>query len=93
MDIHAKIMNIKADTRSVPKRGSRTFVYKMGHRDARHAAAELVIPHEISMDKFDFTITDSEPRILAYKIGGCRPASDQEIELWDCLIELMKIGE
>ena len=42
-DLHAKIMNIKADTRSVTKSGSSAFVYKMGHRDARHAAAELVV--------------------------------------------------
>ena len=46
MDLHAKIMNIKADTRSVPRTGSKAFAYKMGHRDARHAAAELAMSAE-----------------------------------------------
>lgn len=52
IEIHRKIMNIKVDDRqmdqSVAKSalagthiGQMKMAYKLGHRDARHAAAEL----------------------------------------------------
>ena len=34
--------------------------------------------------RFGFTISDSEPRILAWDgDNGCQPATDEEVALWD----------
>lgn len=41
-DLHAAIMNIRCDVPSQYDIDSVRVIYKIGHRDARHAAAELV---------------------------------------------------
>jgi len=38
----------------------------------------------------DFEITDKEPRILRCDDGGCRPATNSEIELWDEIARLQE---
>jgi hypothetical protein len=55
MDLHKAIMNIKITSADVGRavdesinydndlEGRLAFAYKLGHRDARHAAAELVV--------------------------------------------------
>ena len=40
--LHDAIMNLRADTPDVPPRTDWAQGYRLGHRDARHAAAELV---------------------------------------------------
>lgn len=41
-DLHAEIMNLPCGPAYVPLRPNQQLAYKIGHRDARHAAAELV---------------------------------------------------
>ena len=44
MDYHGRIMNIEVDVASMAAAGkprSLRFAFKAGHRDARHAAAEI----------------------------------------------------
>lgn len=46
-DLHGDIMNIPCDTTRSPAGGvNAELAYKYGHRDARHAAAELASAHE-----------------------------------------------
>ena len=46
MDYHGRIMNIEVDAASMAAAGkprSLRFAFKAGHRDARHAAAEVAL--------------------------------------------------
>jgi hypothetical protein len=41
--LHNEIMNIRCDESNISIHASVSLAYKEGHRDARHAAAELAI--------------------------------------------------
>ncbi|MBV60945.1 MAG: hypothetical protein CMH65_06550 [Nevskiales bacterium] len=43
MDLHGKIMNIPANVPKDYDQGDYRLAYQTGHRDARHAAAELAM--------------------------------------------------
>src|SRR4051812_12292329 len=55
-ELHARIMNLRADSKQLEfaeqESTSRGLAYKLGHRDARHAAAELAlrVPQPVSPD-------------------------------------------
>ena len=44
MSLHDKIMNIPTDVEDLSQMGR--MLYKTGHRDARHAAAEMAIKYD-----------------------------------------------
>lgn len=46
MSLHNEIMNIQALVPAEAHEEGKTHAYKVGHRDARHAAAELSLKYE-----------------------------------------------
>jgi len=55
MDLHAEIMNIPAKEFEVSPKyyGEYQTVYKLGHRDARHAAAELALKAQARIEELE----------------------------------------
>ena len=51
MNLHGKIMNIPVDQKSLPESGEERLIYKIGHRDARHEAAEIAIKTDRLMEE------------------------------------------
>lgn len=54
MSLHNEIMNIQSDTNEVLTQYGRDHShtsYKIGHRDARHAAAELSLKYEALIER------------------------------------------
>ena len=56
MDLHGQIMN--SPTSGEPAGGS--MAYKLGHRDARHAAAELVMKADACIDALRAIVRSAE---------------------------------
>jgi len=64
MNLHDEIMRIPCDPKRSPCRGvSAELAYKSGHRDARHAAAELAAAAE-QPDTARTILTDEDMRRL-----------------------------
>lgn len=55
MNLHNEIMNIPAvKFEATPKQyGEYDLVYKLGHRDARHAAAEMALKYDNLIDDLE----------------------------------------
>ena len=54
MDLHSEIMNIQAlVTTEALEGGSKVRAYKIGHRDARHAAAELALKADARIEELE----------------------------------------
>lgn len=51
MNLHSEIMNIPCDVSKV--NSDRQLVFKLGHRDARHAAAELSLKAEARIEELE----------------------------------------
>jgi hypothetical protein len=64
-DLHAKIMNIPAVQPSHCKERGERIVYKIGHRDARHAAAELASMAEVEWRDQLAALTADRDRLAA----------------------------
>lgn len=52
MNLHAEIMNIPSDRCMDFKDANHAVTYKIGHKDARHAAAELALKQDVVIDDF-----------------------------------------
>jgi len=81
MSLHDEIMRIPCDPKRSPCRGvSAELAYKSGHRDARHAAAELAAASEQPAAQEPITEHD------AYQIGakGAEPTECERLlfEAW-----------
>lgn len=50
--LHDQIMNIQCDVTSM-KDETRSFIYKAGFKEARHAAAELAISSDARIEELD----------------------------------------
>lgn len=57
MSLHGDIMNIQIGgvgvsiaTEALTESGEVTLAYKLGHRDARHAAADMAIKHDSAIE-------------------------------------------
>ncbi len=63
MDLHAEIMNIQTDrVRMIDQLNlvsDYNTAYKVGHRDARHAAAELALKAQTRIEGFEFLLEQS----------------------------------
>ena len=51
MSLHNDIMNIECDKNHMQEYPELRLHYKQGHRDARHAAAELVLKADVEIAK------------------------------------------
>jgi hypothetical protein len=74
-DLHGKIMNIQADhAASTADYKSKREAYIFGHRDARHAAAELAVTHAgAAAEPVDWLAANNSPlhRQLCMKPDAC----------------------
>lgn len=75
MELHNKMMNIPCTVPADVEKFDAALAYKLGHRDARHAAAELVIRDEIAT----LTAEGCESCIGTYFLLGeiCRSCGHQ----------------
>jgi len=53
MDLHSEIMNIP----TIVGTYNDEFCYKLGHRDARHAAAELALKADARIDELESVLS------------------------------------
>lgn len=68
MNLHNEIMNIPAkEFKATPKHyGDYQMVYKLGHRDARHAASELSLKAEARIEELEEQLKESEKLAWEY---------------------------
>lgn len=55
MDLHSEIMNIKVDDDHELDHDA-YISYKLGHRDARHAAAELSLKADARIEELEYSL-------------------------------------
>ena len=72
MNLHGRIMNIPAA--GEPAGGS--MAYKLGHRDARHAAAELAILGDACADALRSALLVMQGEALPLKRAAIQQAKD-----------------
>lgn len=58
MNLHNDIMNIPANSEVENYPSELRLAYKVGHRDARHAAAELSLKYERALEMALFSLKD-----------------------------------
>lgn len=75
MDLHSEIMNISVKHETISSEVGNPRDYKLGHRDARHAAAELSL-------KADARIEELEEMLRWYIEEDEINESDPENEYW-----------
>ena len=79
--LHSDIINISIDEEKMQWGTSFRDVkniYKAGHRDARHASAELVLQHNCEEDPFDITVDDVITiKSVLTKLGTATPVSNE----------------
>lgn len=64
MDLHGEIINIPVNNHQYDSmRDRERLAYKIGHRDARHAAAELAIAYEKRIEELEEYVTLLEESI------------------------------
>ena len=57
MNLHGKIVNLQPDQRRIPEQAGWAAIWKDGHRDARHAAAELANKADAEIAKLRNALT------------------------------------
>lgn len=58
MNLHNEIMNIQVNNNTINSEVGSPKDYKLGHRDARHAAAELSLKYERLIEKLFDALCD-----------------------------------
>ena len=76
MDLHGQIMNLNCVPQNMGAEPNQRLAYKVGHRDARHAAAELALKADAK-----FEAADAEKAYWLAKIGGLQHALDRSEKL------------
>lgn len=86
MNLHNQIMNIPAkDFKATPVHyGDYQMVYKLGHRDARHSAAELSLKAESRIEELEFLLKEALPWLKHYE--DCH-GTPEEVTLLARIIE------
>ena len=84
MDYHGRIMNIEVDVASMAAAGkprSLRFAFKAGHRDARHAAAEIALEAqaEIARLRAELARVAEPARVIAAHAADAMAAKDMVI--------------
>lgn len=74
INLHNKIMNLSVNKKRVPIDREFAISYKNGHRDARHAAAELAINSDSEIERRVEVITAIKTAIV--ECFGKSPISD-----------------
>ena len=78
MNIHGKIMNIPVDNSQHDDMSERERIaYKLGHRDARHAAAEMAL--EDNEDDYILAL-ENAARLALLELSGINQADGMKLE-------------
>lgn len=88
MDLHSEVMNIKVDIKLKEEYTdvdgtveSDWYSYKLGHRDARHAAAELALKADARIEELEETL--KELYIASGTVANCAYNVGQYHEDWE----------
>jgi hypothetical protein len=63
MNLHNEIMNIPAMVPTEALVDGKSFAYKIGHRDARHAAAELSLKAEARIEELELLLAQARAMV------------------------------
>jgi len=63
MDLHGQIMNLACVPANMDAEPNQRLAYKVGHRDARHAAAELALKADACIDALRAALIELRDRI------------------------------
>lgn len=63
MNLHNDIMNIQIN-------GNKSGLYRRGHRDARHAAAEIALKYDSIKEQFEEYLEELHEDLTFYKENG-----------------------
>ena len=97
MDYHGRIMNIEVDVASMAAAGkprSLRFAFKSGHRDARHAAAEIANEAQREIDDTAKKLAVAKEIITALReVCATHDAEVARLrEALECCIPALEIG-
>lgn len=83
MNLHSEIMNIPVDNRKHldAVSGAGAAAYKYGHRDARHAAAELSLKAEARIEQLEEAL--KELYMASGPVANCAYNVGQRHEDWE----------
>lgn len=76
MDLHSEIMNIP----TIVGTYNDEFCYKLGHRDARHAAAELALKADARIEELETVL--KELYVASGTVANCAYNVGQSHEDW-----------
>lgn len=69
MNLHNEIMNIPADPVEFDFHFSHAIAFKIGHREARHAAAELALKHDALIEALSDHFGSGIVEMFKRKVG------------------------
>lgn len=81
MDLHGDIMNIQALIPTEALEDGKVHAYKIGHKDARHAAAELALKADARIEELEEAL--KELYIASGTVANCAYNVGQSQEDWD----------
>lgn len=85
MDLHNEVMNIQIDEKETkarfPDEEWEFKAYKLGHRDARHAAAELALKVDARIGKLETVLKDMY--VASGTVANCAYNVGQYHEDWE----------
>ena len=81
MDLHSDIMNIRVDEQDLRENlpGPSFAAYKVGHRDARHAAAELSLKADARIEDLEQALEHILSSFKSVLGGKCVRDADETI--------------
>nr|DAH57245.1 MAG TPA: hypothetical protein [Caudoviricetes sp.] len=88
MDLHAEIMNIPARVGTY----NDEYCYKLGHRDARHDAAELALKAQARIEELEEKAKELDvwSRFAGYLLDNCEGQTIYEENLQYWLSDMLK---
>ena len=60
MNLHGQIMNLQCKPANMDAEPNQKLAYKVGHRDARHAAAELALKADAEIERLRKALQEAD---------------------------------
>lgn len=81
MDLHSEIMNISVNSDTISSEVGNPRDYRLGHRDARHAAAELALKADARIKELEAVL--KELYVASGPVANCAYNVGQYHEDWE----------
>jgi len=82
VNLHDKIMNLNCVPINMDAEPNQRFAYKVGHRDARHAAAELALEQDALMGEL-VDVLEHFAKFPLEEFGMVKKPADYPISGWN----------